>query len=231
MEQALASLPDVAEVLIFDNSSGADWSVFTTFHGFHVYTLTEPITDFAAIRNQALSMAEHDWVLFIDSDEVITPESFTALTTFCENPHGQAASVVRSDVFYGKKLQYGEAGNQPLVRLCNKHFCAFTGAVHERAVVKGSIVQSGITLEHYSHTSISEFIATVSVYAQLLGRQKKASKKQLVFEMLTFPLGKLYYGLVIQGGFLDGWRGIVYAACMSLHSLLVRVYAYEAHYL
>ena len=31
----------------------------------------------------------------------------------------------------------------------------------------------------------------------------------------------------LKAGFLDGWRGLIYAVVMSIHSLAVRVFIYE----
>lgn len=231
MKQALQSALIAAEILIIDNQSGINWTGIEEIAPVQVVPLPEPITDFAEVRRQALQMAKYEWVLFLDSDEVLVADSHQELENFLANPTAQAASVVRSDVFYGKELQYGEAGQQVIVRLCNKSACTFEDAVHERAVVRGTTYTSRIHLLHYSHPTISEFIESVSTFAQLIGKQKQVSKKRLVGELMIFPVGKFFYGVLLQGGWMDGWRGIVYAACMSLHSLLVRAYAYEAHYL
>ncbi len=230
MRKALESAYAASEILIIDNGSGIDWSAFKDVAHLVVHSISEPITDFAAVRNDALAQAKNDWVLFLDSDEVMSLSSHRELERFLDAPTAHAVSVIRSDIFYGVELQYGEAGKQPVIRLCNKHFCHFEHSIHERAVVRGKVYQSTIQLYHYSHTSISEFIDTISTYAQMIGLQKRTPQKQLIFELICFPVGKFFYGVFVQGGFFDGWRGIVYAACMSLHSLLVRAYAYEAQY-
>lgn len=230
MRKALESAYAASEILIIDNSSGIDWSAFKDVEHLKVHSSTDPITDFAAVRNDALMRATYDWVLFLDSDEVISLSSHRELEKFLAAPHAHGVSVIRSDIFYGAELQYGEAGRQPVVRLCNKHFCTFEQSVHERAVVRGKVYRSNIQIYHYSHTSISEFIDTISTYAQLIGAQKTTPRTYLILELIFFPIGKFFYGVFLQGGIFDGWRGIVYAACMSLHSLLVRAYAYEAHY-
>lgn len=231
MKAALESACIAAEVLVIDNHSGINWTGIEEMPFIHIHTLPEPITDFAAVRNQALALAEHEWVLFLDSDEVLGPESHAELQQFLDAPTTQAASVIRSDIFHSKELQYGEAGQQIMIRLCHKQHCTFEQAVHEEARVRGVVFPSKIKILHYSHPTISEFIESVATYAQMIGAQKKVSKRRLLVELLFFPVGKFFYGILIQGGFLDGWRGIVYAACMSLHSLLVRAYAYETWYL
>jgi hypothetical protein len=104
---------------------------------------------------------------------------------------------------------------------------SFTGNVHETAQVSGKMLESNIELLHYSHPTISDFIGKVSIYAEQVAAERTCTWPQLLIELLFFPPAKFFHGYILQGGSQDGWHGLVYAACMSLHSLIVRIYLYE----
>lgn len=222
---AVTSASFAAEILVIDNASGVDWQQFSHL-SVSVKAENEPITDFSRIRNQAIKYAQHDWVFFLDSDEEVKePVIPQVAALLASSAHGAVA--FRSDVFYGKKLQYGEAGHQQVIRIGKKGHIQFTGAVHETASITGELLYTKIQILHHAHPNISEFIDDVSQYAAVVAEHKTTSQMVNLCQLLVFPPAKLFYGLIIQGGILDGWRGLVYAYCMSLHSLLVRIYRYE----
>lgn len=228
---ALTSAQVAEHVLIIDNKSGNDWVALKMKYAFEILELAEKITDFSAVRNQALDYVQKEWVLFLDSDEVIELDSLPELSQIIGESTADGVGIRRSDVFYGKKLEYGEAGNQPLVRLGRKNKVRFIGSVHETAEVTGTTQMSSISILHYSHPTLSEFITKVSIYAEQIAETKTLPFWKLVFQMCVYPPTKFFFSLIIQGGIQDGWQGVVYAACMSLHSLLVRIYIYEHQFL
>lgn len=230
LEQAIASAQFANDVLVIANRIEHEVQSLRSKYTFQIMPWDQPITDFSQVRNEAMKHAKHDWVLFLDSDEVISPQSIPEIQRLIAENHALGYGVRRSDVFLGKQLEYGEAGNQLILRLGRKESMKFSGKVHEVADVAGKVAPSSISLLHYSHPSISEFISKVSQYAQQVASERMNQPitfSKLLFELLVYPPAKFLYSLLIQGGIADGWHGVVYAACMSLHSILVRVYLYE----
>lgn len=226
INKTLASVAFAKEIIVIDNNSSIDWKKISEVYPVKVIEQTEPITDFSAVRNMALEKAVHEWVFFIDSDEVLESGSLPQVAALLASD-AAGAVITRSDVFHGKTLQYGEAGNQQIIRLGKKSRMRFEGKVHEVAQIHGQLSYTSLKLNHYAHNNVKEFVADVSEYARLAAATKTSGFKQNLFEMCSFPVAKLLYGLIIQAGIIDGWAGICYAYCMSLHSLLVRIYRYE----
>lgn len=232
--KALESSQFAADVLVVTDGVEAAVAPLRTQYTFQIVPLDEPLTDFSKVRNAALRYAQEDWVFFLDSDEVISPQSISEITRLITTPSAAGYGVLRSDIFLGKELEYGEAGNQQLVRLGKKEALKFSGMVHEVADVAGLVRASSVKILHYSHPSISEFITKVARYAEQVATERARqpiSFGKLVAELLFYPPAKFLHGLLLRGGIADGWQGVVYAACMSLHSLLVRIYLYEKIFL
>jgi len=186
------------------------------------------ITDFGEARNQALTQALGNWVLFLDSDEVITPESVAEIQAIVQNDGLAGVYVQRRDIFYGQELKWGETGQAWFLRLAQKNKLQFERPVHEVAGVDGVRIQSSIRLLHYPHPTINEFWNSIAQYSQLEAQYRvDQGQKFSLLQLLFYPVGKFCLNFLIRLGILDGWRGLVYALMMTLHSLMVRVFVYE----
>ena len=73
-------------------------------------------------------------------------------------------------------------------------------------------------------------ISFLKSHASEIIRNLNKSKKTIIKQMIVYPIGKFINNFILELGFLDGWRGLIYAFIMSLHSLWVRVYWYEKAY-
>jgi hypothetical protein len=74
-----------------------------------------------------------------------------------------------------------------------------------------------------------DFIEKVVLYSALEGqtRNKNATDAIILIQAVLFPCVKFLYTYFLLCGYVDGWRGLIYAVNMSLHSLLVRIFWYE----
>ena len=188
-----------------------------------------PINNFAKLRNWTLRQVKTDWILFLDSDEILTQSSWNKLVKLLQQSNSliNGYLIKREDVFLGKTLKHGEVGNVWLMRLGRRRFMRYERVVHEIAGIQGMTEKSDVVIKHYSHKSVSSFINKVNFYAKLEAKSRHTLKPKLWFELIFYPPLKLIYNFIFKLGWLDGMRGLVYASIMSLHSLLVRIYQLE----
>lgn len=211
LPQTLESLTKAKQLILFDVGN-------------------QPITDFARVRNEALKLAVEDYVFFVDSDEVVTAKSWRKIATIVEDSEVDLVSVKRSDVFFGRQLKGGEAGQQSLIRLGKRSKIHFIRAVHEVVEVKDQMLVQDLDIKilHYSHQSLSEFFTKISYYSLLVAKHRGKQKPwRLLVEMLVLPPAKFVFNLILRQGYRDGVRGVIYATFMSLHSLFVRIHGWE----
>lgn len=191
----------------------------------------DQIDDFSQIRNQALKKATRKWVFFLDSDEAIAPKSVTEIKQIIEDDVVDGVMVERKDIFYGRTIKHGEAGQMKLLRMGKRNRMSWERPVHEVAGINGLVKNSKIEIIHYAHNSLSEFLSSVINYADIeASYRNKNNYNPNLFELIIFPITKFIVNYVLKKGFLDGWRGFVYALMMSLHSFSVRIFQYELKY-
>ncbi len=194
-----------------------------------ILVLTDPnITDFAKARNEGLRKAKNDWVLFIDSDEVVPQALASEIVLVTKNVSDcDGYYITRRDYFFGKELRHGEFsgfgwfGNSKLVRLGRKGSGKWERAVHEEWKIKGKLRSLKNPLSHYPHTDLRSFIANINYFSILHAKAlKKEGKRSSLIKIIVWPPGKLFYNLVFRFGFMDGIEGFVAALMMSFHSFL-----------
>ncbi len=183
---------------------------------------------FAAIRNEALQHAKNDWVFYLDSDEVFTNGSAEKMSAIL-NKQISGITVLRRDIFLGKELHWGEVGNMRLLRAFRKSDGHFVRAVHEVAEVNGEVLDSDISIVHAAHDSIGSFITKIITYATL-DAGLRGSQHVSIVSLFAWPTGKFFVNYFWKLGILDGWRGLVYASVMSVHSFTVRALLYEKNH-
>jgi hypothetical protein len=228
LRAAIHSVHWAAEVLLI--WTGEDKAPIFSDRSVHLISMPGRIFDFARVRNDAIKHASNEWIFFLDSDEVVGAETPQQIAQHLDEQNIAGVMIRRRDFFLGKEMKWGEVKNVKIVRLARKEKIQFSRDVHEIAQVDGRVVESMITIDHYSHDSVSKFLQKIISYAQIekdlrLKRQEKIS----FWQMILWPVGKFLWNFFFLLGFLDGWRGLIYATIMSLHSFTVRALVYEAN--
>lgn len=231
LRNAVASAQFAAQVIVADIGDVVTLKKLNKTLCFEQINLPKPENDsldFSVARNQSIEKASQEWVFFLDSDEEIEAESIPEIKKIIEGDKYQAAYIRRKDVFHNYEMKWGEVGKHWLLRMGKKESLRFLRPVHEVAKHSGNVAYPNILITHFAHTSVADFIAKVTFYARLDAEHRfKHHQTFDLFELLFFPPAKLIWNYFFKLGLLDGWRGLIYAVVMSLHSFFVRVYLYQ----
>lgn len=185
------------------------------------------LTDFSRARNAAIEQAKHEWIFFLDSDEVVEKDAEQKMVQILQSKHA-AFTVRRKDVFLGKVLHWGEVGHVYIPRIFRRQTVKYERAVHEVPQITGLLSTSSITLYHSAHESISSFWQKMVGYIQIEAKVRKSKHQDIAWwQLLVWPIGKFLFNYVIRLGILDGWRGLIYAVLMSVYSFGERALLYE----
>jgi Glycosyl transferase family 2 len=210
---ALASVAFCAETIVVDGGSSDATVQIARSAGARV--IENPWPGFAAQRNVALDAASGDWILEIDADERVSPALRRSIQTLVEQPPADVAMAVCAlrNRFLGGLL--GPSAKYPAYRA--RVFRRETYRHDEsRAVHEGiepherPVVLDG-DLEHELASSLSEALADTWQYASLESRHvvRPATMRAAVIGIVLRPLAKLVYRTVVDGGWRDGWRGML----------------------
>lgn len=179
------------------------------------------ITDYATARNIELAKVKTPWVLFVDSDEKITPDLKNEVLSAIESNTYDAYRVARLDTFLGRQLRYGEPGHTKLIRLAKRDFGQWVRPVHEVWIGQGRVGTLTHPLLHAPHATIASFLDKINRYSTLEAEYRfNQGFKSSLWKIVIYPVAKFKYNYLLRQGFRDGVPGMVMAIMMSFHSYL-----------
>jgi len=106
------------------------------------------IDDFSAARNFAFAAATQDYLLWLDADDILTPDNRTKLLALKSSLSGDVDSV--SMIYELARDEYGNLAHSLRRNRLVKRSREFRwqGAVHEALIVSGTILTSEIAVVH-----------------------------------------------------------------------------------
>jgi tetratricopeptide (TPR) repeat protein len=127
--------------------------------------------DFARARNQSLSYAQGDWVLILDADERLTPDSAPRVRRLADTCLQDAVSFCVCNL----DTDGGENSLHPSIRMFrNRHGYDYEGIVHNQLRMPAGtpVLRAPVRIDHYGYTpSLSERRRKFERTSLLLRRQ------------------------------------------------------------
>jgi glycosyltransferase involved in cell wall biosynthesis len=216
--RSLESLRSYDEVIVFDNGS-SDGTQEIARQYTNVRMFSGEFEGFGATKNKAVTLAKHDWIFIIDSDEVIEPELAQAM--HLSDLDVNFIYVLNFKAFYKDyQVKYCGWNNQKIRRLYNRQATRFSdNYVHENLIDTGLGLAElkGGSIRHFSYHGVSDLIKKVERYSSLFaeGTHSCSPSRRRVF---ASPSQALFNGIysffktyVLKRGFLDGHVGLLIA--------------------
>lgn len=223
LTKTLDSCHSFAEVLLYDTGSTDDTLKIAQKYP-NVKIVERTFEGFGPSHNHAAEEARFDWILSIDSDEILTQELAEEIHSLSLNPT-EVYSVLRSNYFRGKCIK-GCSGWHPdrVVRLFHRKNARFSDdQVHEKVVCdKASITSLRGELLHTPYRSIDSFLSKMQVYSSLFAEQYAGKKKSSFTIALLHGLAAFFKNYFLKKGFLNGKEGFI----ISLYNAHYTYYKY-----
>lgn len=213
LPDCLASVAFCQEIVIVDSGSTDRTREIARAAGARV--VEQPWLGFPAQRNVALDHASGDWVLEIDADERVSLILGAEIRRFLADvPAGvDMCAMPRREILVGHYLgpsaKYPKYGHRLVRRGSYRHDEART--VHEGLIPEGVVVPFEGELVHLLASSWREAVGDAWRYARLEAgqMQEPSSLAGCIRGALLRPTVKLLYRLTIDGGWRDGWPGLL----------------------
>ncbi|MDY0321866.1 MAG: glycosyltransferase family 2 protein [Arcobacteraceae bacterium] len=225
----LKSLIDFSDVVVYDNGS-VDETINIAKSFPNVNLIEGEFRGFGWSKNKAASYAKNDWILIIDSDEVVDGELLEVL----KNKVLEKNCVYKLNfkAFY-KDIQVKHCGwnNQKIKRLYNKTVTSYnSNDVHEDIITDGLTMEvlAG-NVEHYSYHSISEFIIKADRYSTLFAKNNAGKKKSSPFKAFFNGIYSFIRTYIFKQGFRDGYVGLIIAYSHMVTNFYKYIKLYEAN--
>jgi glycosyltransferase involved in cell wall biosynthesis len=227
IEKTLESLQEFNDVVVYDNGS-SDETINIAKNFKNVNLVEGEFKGFGWSKNEAASYAKNDWIIIIDSDEVVDSELLHILKTIKLDDN--TVYKLNFKAFY-KDIQVKYCGwnNQKIKRLYNKNKTKYNNNdVHEDIITEGFNIENlGGNVEHYSYHTLEQFVNKANHYSTLFAKNnvgKKSSSPLKAFLNATFSFIKTY---IFKRGFLDGYVGLVISVSHAMTNFFKYIKLYE----
>jgi glycosyltransferase involved in cell wall biosynthesis len=211
-----AAKPVADEILVYDTGSTDRTLELARSH--NVRIIEAPWEGYGICKQKAIKAAANDWILNIDSDEVLDEELQRSILQ-CSLDNARIAYRIRFKNFLGTRyLKWGEFGFDTHIRLFHRqHVKWSSGNIHEQLEVPKEVKVQKLKghILHYTMKDTEEFVKKSVNYGLLnaLEYYKKGKKATWVKQFLA-PSAIFIKYYILRLGILDGWTGF-FAARMS----------------
>lgn len=213
LPSTLESLKDFSEVLIYDSGS-TDRTLEIAAAYPNTKIIRGSFTGFGPTHNEASSLATYDWILSIDSDEVLSPALSQEIFQLSLDPQ-VVYSLDRKNYFNGKWIKScGGWYPDPVLRLYNRKQTAFTNdAVHEKVMSQGLTLQPlRASLGHTPYRSINDFLTKMQTYSTLFAEQHRGKKQSSLLKAVMHGWFAFLKSYIFKGGVFGGQEGFIISA-------------------
>ncbi|HHD82383.1 MAG TPA: glycosyltransferase family 2 protein [Campylobacterales bacterium] len=211
IQKTLESLKTFLDVVVYDNGSTDNTlEIVKTFS--NVNLIQGEFKGFGWTKNEAVKHAKNDWVIIIDSDEVIDQELLETLQNMTFDK--RTVYQLNFKAFYkNTQVKYCGWNNQKIKRLYNRTVTSYNqNDVHENIIVdKLKIELLKGNVEHYSYQSIEQFIQKANTYSTLFAKNNAKKKKSSPLKAFFNGWYSFFKTYILKQGFRDGYIGLIIA--------------------
>lgn len=225
--ECLKSVEQFDEVILLDNQSSDETIKIAQEFG-NVKIYQSEFIGFGALKNLAISYAKNDWILSLDSDEVLEKELVEEIAQM-KLQEGEYYCFLRKNFYQGEWIK--GCGWHPdwVKRIFNKKEICFDDAlVHEGLKIPKYIQQKRLcgAIKHYSFEDISQLLDKMQRYSSLWAEQNSHRPSSVVGATLrgVWVFIRNYF---FKRGVLYGYKGFVISICNALGAFFKYMKLYE----
>ena len=133
IKKCLDSLDFCRQIIVIDDGSTDNTLQIVADYRLKIYR--RKLDFFSNQRDFGMEKAKTDWILFVDSDEVVSDQLRQSITVAIGHENKKHAYYIkRRDFWWGRELKYGEVKKlrtKGIIRLVKKNSGHWSGEVHE----------------------------------------------------------------------------------------------------
>lgn len=220
LPDCLKSVAFADQVVIVDSGSTDKTIDIAQEHGCDVFS--EPWRGgFGPQKQFAIDQCRHPWILVLDADERIPPETAHVIRQIVPESNEEIAgySFPRKNFFQGRWIRHAGWWPDRLLRLFRRGRGGMsTAAVHEGLEVIGFVKPLDVPIEHLTESDLGKILRKIDRYSSLGAQEAFASGRSATVGGAFFRAGLTFFqDYCLRLGVLDGSQGLTLAVTDSVN--------------
>jgi glycosyltransferase involved in cell wall biosynthesis len=229
VRETLESVKWADEILVVDSYSSDSTLALCQEYGARI--IQHEYINSAKQKNWAVPQCKYEWVLQIDTDEVVSPELRAAMEDAVATapPSVDAFRMPRRNHMLGRWVRYGGAYPDYQTRLFRREKGRWRDReVHAHVEVPGTIETLRDDLLHYGMPYLTAQVRNLDRYTRYEADElKKRGTRFRWHHLLVRPFLVFFHRYLWLQSFRDGWRGLIIATYFSVYEFLCRAKLWE----
>jgi len=180
-------------------------------------------------RAFGVSKCSHDWILSLDSDELVSEGLKEKLISILNNDSCPITvyRLSRVNFFFGKELigSGWNYRNDLCMRFFYRNHVNYIGEVHnvqeatDDAVVN-DLIDYNASIIHFNYLDVCHFVKKLNMYTDYEIQNRKVNYKgNIWFKSIYFIIREFFGRFIIRKGYKDGWIGFYLSLAMSFYRI------------
>ena len=229
LTSCLESVKWADEIVLLDSGSSDATLDIARQYGCQIFS--NPFLGYGKQKQLALTKTTHLWVLLLDADEALSPESQQEIRGLLkQGPTADGYVIPRKEqMFWQMNNQFVRLNK--FLRLFRKDRGYITDMpVHAAPKVDGLIKSLSAPFYHYGETDIDIKVSKLNAYSTGLVKDKVAKGVYPNPWILVFyPPFYFLRAYFFKRAFLNGWGGFITSVCGAFYVFLKYAKLYEYH--
>lgn len=207
LEKSLASVKKITDEIIIIDSKSTDRTVGIA-KNYLAKVYVREFSDIGKQRRFGLDKVSHDWILVLDSDEIVSEKLMKEIKSKIENKKIKINGyyIPYQNFYLNKPLQYG-GENYMMLRLFRKN-CAniIPSLIHEHfKLSKGKSGRLKGKIFHHSYRSLPQIFIKFTDYGIRMAKEKFLSGEKSSFKKIfIYPIHMFWARFIKDKGYEDG---------------------------
>lgn len=213
--KCLSSLAWTDEIIVVDNGSTDTTREVAKQHGATIISAGD-VCDFAKLRNIGKENAHGEWLLYIDADEVVTPQLAKEIKEAVSRQQSAISGyVIKRKNYY---LSHEWPGVECILRLMRKDALKeWYGELHESPRVQGEAGTLHAPLLHDTHRTLEEMVTKTNEWSRVEAQLRfdVGHPSVVWWRLIRVMLTAFFDSFIKQGGWRAGavgWIESIYQA-------------------
>lgn len=212
LDECLSALSFCSEKIVIDLGSTDKSRDIALAHGCRV--IMHPRVDIVEqIRAWAIAQATHEWIVFMDPDEIFPVTSIPLMQQAITEDHVGGITFSRLNYFLGRPIMHGRwYGKTGFPRVFQKESVSLSSSVHDGLKRKKTYVYVKLpgVIKHYWIDSLPQFYEKHDRYLKHEGESRYKRGQRFSYMRMYLNLVLNFFSwYILNHGFLDtvhGWR-------------------------